>query len=148
MQHSSLDKKGHGSNAQLSPPRSQAWLRGGKSQLAAPSGPSFTLAQLTSLREPGMQPNWASVSQDALNGETRSHKLPSRHMVTAMQLQRQGSGGGSPLLKASGGPREGPEPLQDVPRGLSSTDPSLSELKALRGGLNLPLTSIYLITTH
>ena len=37
----SLDKKGMVPMHNFRPPRSQAWLREGKSQLAAPSGPSF-----------------------------------------------------------------------------------------------------------
>ena len=61
-------------------------------------------AQLSSLREPGSQPNCPSVSSSCPNGETRSQKLQPRQTATARRSQRQGWGRGSPLLKASGGP--------------------------------------------
>ena len=61
-------------------------------------------AQLSSLREPGIQPNCPSVSSTCPNGETRSYKLRPRQTATARRSQRQGWGRGSPLLKASAGP--------------------------------------------
>ena len=105
----SLDKKGHGSNRQLSPSKISGLAK--RRQISV--GSSFRTkfphsAQLTPLREPGTQPNWPSVFSGCPNGETRSHRLRSRHMATAIQLQRQGWGRGSPLLKASAGPRWGP----------------------------------------
>lgn len=58
-------------------------------------------------------------------------RLPSRHMVTAMQLQRQGSGEVHHSSRLVEGLGEGAGALQDVP-GASSTDPSLGELKGLQ----------------
>ena len=67
--------------------------------------------------------------------ETRSHRLRSRHVATAIQLQRQGWGevhGSSRLVE---GLSEGPGALQDVASslfpGASSIDPSQGELKGL-----------------
>ena len=54
-------------------------------------------SQLPSLREPGIQLDWPSVSPGHPNGETRSLRLQLTQMATAIRLQRQRWGRGSLL---------------------------------------------------
>ena len=72
-----LGKKGKVPSQSFHPSRSQSWLRGGRSQLASPSGPDSHIlsSQLSSLREPYTQSNWPSVSSGHPKGETSSHRL-------------------------------------------------------------------------
>ena len=67
-----LDKKGQGPKAQLSPSKSpvlanRRQISVGRSLRARFPHP----AQMSSLREPGTQPNWPSVSSNHPDGETR-----------------------------------------------------------------------------
>ena len=80
------DKKGQSLKAQqLSPSKVPVWLRGGRSQLAAP----FTACPAL-IPEGARHPtNWSSVSSGSPNGETRSPRL-TRQKATAIRLQRQG----------------------------------------------------------
>ena len=56
-------------------------------------------AQLSSLMEPGIQPNRSCLLRLSKCGD-QFQRLRPRKMVTASRLQRQGWGRGSPLLKA------------------------------------------------
>ena len=51
-------------------------------------------AQLSSPREPGIQPNWPSVCSGHPDGETGSLRLQLTQMATAVRLQRQRWGWG------------------------------------------------------
>ena len=97
------DQKGQSPKAQLSYSEVPVLVK--RRQILA--GSSFRArfphpAQLSSLREPGIQPNCPSVSSTCPNGETRSYKLRPRQTATARRSQRQGWGRGSPLPQAQG----------------------------------------------
>ena len=85
------DQKGQSPKAQLSPSKVLALTKGRESS----AGSSFRArfphsAQLSSLREPGTQPNRSSVSLGCPNRETSSHKLRPRKPSTASRSQRMG----------------------------------------------------------
>ena len=70
------DEKGQSPEAQLLPSKVPVLAK--RRQISV--GSSFRArfpypAQLSSLREPGIQPKWPSVSSGHPNGETRSHRL-------------------------------------------------------------------------
>ena len=70
------DEKGQSPEAQLLPSKFPVLAK--RRQISV--GSSFRArfpypAQLSSLREPGIQPKWPSVSSGHPNGETRSHRL-------------------------------------------------------------------------
>lgn len=56
------DKKGQSSKAQLSPPEVPVLAKRRQSSATAPHGQVPHSAHLSPLREPGIQPNWPSVS--------------------------------------------------------------------------------------
>ena len=71
-----LDQKGQSTKAQLLPSKVPVLAK--RRQISV--GSSFRArfpypAQLSSLREPGIQPKWPSVSSDHPKGKTRSHRL-------------------------------------------------------------------------
>ena len=132
----SLDKKGHGSNAQLSPSKISGLAK--RRQISV--GSSFRTkfphsAQLTPLREPGTQPSWPSISSGCPSG--RPGLTDCGQGTWPLLFSRRDRDGGevhrsSRLVE---GLSEGPGALQDVASslfpGASSIDPSLGELKGL-----------------
>ena len=133
-------------------PRSQSWLRGSRSQLAAPSGTEFPRpALLSSLREAGMQLNWPSVSSAAQMGRPGPTNWLIR-TATAIRSQRQGWGRGSLLPQGLGQgqwrPYEASGALQDGAPVCSLGPPLTHGPKAGESGgppgegLSLPLTSL------
>ena len=91
------DKKGQSPKAQRSPSKvpvlaKRRQISGGGSFRARFPHP----AQLSSLRELGAQLNWPSVSSGPPKGGTRSHGLWPRQTASAIRLQRQVWGKGSP----------------------------------------------------
>ena len=97
------DKKGQSPKAQLSP--SKAPVLGKRRQISV--GNSFRArfpypAQLSSLRKPGIQPNWPSVSSGCPKWKTRSHRPQLTQTATAIRSQRKGWGRGSPLPQGLG----------------------------------------------
>ena len=70
------DKKGQSPKAQLSPSKVPVLAKRRQISFGSSFGVSFSqCAQLLSLREPGPQPNWPSVSSGHPKGKTRSHRL-------------------------------------------------------------------------
>ena len=122
-------------------PRSQSWLRGSRSQLAAPSGTEFPRpAPLSSLREAGMQLNWPSVSSAAQMGRPRPTNCDSYGRPLLLGHRDRGEGEVHCCLKgwakASGGLMRPLEPCrmepQSVPWALHSpTDRRLGNLEGL-----------------
>ena len=113
------DKKGQSLKAQqLSPSKVPVWLRGGRSQLAAP----FTACPAL-IPEGARHPtNWSSVSSGSPNGETRFPRL-TRQKATAIRLQRQGW-----RKRFTAASRPGPQPVEGLSKGygaLQDTVPSL-----------------------
>ena len=70
------EKKGQSPKAQLSPSKVPVLAKRRQISFGSSFGVRFSqCAQLLSLREPGPQPNWPSVSSGHPNGKTRSHRL-------------------------------------------------------------------------
>ena len=130
-----LDQKGQSPKAQLLPSKVPVLAKRRKISLGSSFKAKFPYpTQLSSLREPGIQPNWPSVSSGHPNGETRSHKLWLIQMVTGSGSQRQGweevhcfSKSGPQLVE---GLSEGSGALQDVVPGLPSLLPGPSSSPA------------------
>ena len=111
----SLDKKGHGSNAQLSPSKISGLAK--RRQISV--GSSFRTkfphsAQLTPLREPGTQPSWPSISSGCPSG--RPGLTDCGQGTWPLLFSRRDRDGGevhrsSRLVE---GLSEGPGALQDV----------------------------------
>ena len=115
------DKKGP--KSWLSFSEVQSWLREGRAQLAAPSGPGpQTLSSCHGQRSQVPRTNCPSGSSGCPNGRGQVHRLHPMQTVTAMRSQRQRWGRGSPLSEdlgpASGWPCEGSRALQDGTPGL------------------------------
>ena len=71
-----LDQKGQSPKAQLLPSKIPVLAKRRQISVGSSFGARFPYpAQLSSQREPGIQPKWPSVSSGRLNGETRSHRL-------------------------------------------------------------------------
>ena len=91
------------------PLRSRSWLRGGRSQVTALSGPGRQTAQLSSLREPGTQETQLALKvlrPPGQRGPGLADCIPCRlhPMQTDMAIksQRQGEGRDSPSPQGLG----------------------------------------------
>ena len=97
------------------PPRSASWLRGGRFQLAASSGPgSETLPSCHHWRSQVPTQLALRLLRPPKVGETKCHRLQRRQIATAIRSQRQGLGEAHRCLKAwakaGGWPWWGPQP--------------------------------------
>ena len=96
------DKKGKGPKTQLSPSRVSVLAKRRQISVGSSLRARFPdSAQLSSLKEPGTQPNQLLGSSGRPErGEIRSHKLGPRQTTTAIWPQRQGWGEVHCCLKA------------------------------------------------
>ena len=111
-------------------------------------------SQLSSLREPGIQPNWSSASSGGPKGETRSHRSGRRPLLLGHREREQGevhcSSRPGPWLV--GGLGEGSGAFicasQSVPRApqLTCWPKAGWAGGSPREGLNLPLLTLHLTT--
>ena len=69
------DEKGQSPKAQLLPSRVPVLAKRRQISVGSFRARFPCPAQLSSLREPGIQPKWPSVSSGRPNGETRFHRL-------------------------------------------------------------------------
>ena len=101
----------------------QSWLREGRAQLVAPSGPGpQTLSSCHGQGSQVPRTNCPPGSSGCPNGRGQVHRLHPMQTATAMRSQRQRWGRGSPLSEglgpASRWPCEGSRALQDGTPGL------------------------------
>ena len=97
------DKKGQGPKAQLSPTKVPVLAKRRQISVGSSLGARFPhLAQLSSLRELGVQTNWPSGSSGCPRGRGRSHRLWPTQTSADIRSQRQGWGRGSTLLQGLG----------------------------------------------
>ena len=103
MLFSVLTRKGKVPRQSIHHPRSQSWLRAGRAQLTAPSGPG-PQTLLSVISEGARHPTQLALRllRPPEWGETRSHRLQLRQMTTAISSQRKERGRGSPLPQGLG----------------------------------------------
>ena len=129
------DKKGPGSKAQLMP--SEVHVLTERRQISAGGGALRARipdpVQVSSLREPGAQPNWPSGSSSHLYGRGQFLQTVTQPDCHCYQAAETKMGRGSPLPqglgRASGGFDEGSGALQDAAPSLLPRPPSSSGLR-------------------
>ena len=135
------DQKGQSCKAQLSPSKVPVLTK--RRQISV--GSSFRArfphpSQLSSPREPDIQPNWSSVSSGHPNGETRSHRSGRRPLLLGHRDRERGEVHCSlrPGPWLVGGLGEGSGALQDIVPSLfpgpssSPAGPNLGELEGFQ----------------